>query len=212
MSVIDHQRVYDSLYAVLEFFGEQLLKDIYTVMPGIIEQYDGVTRRAKVRGALPILMSDGTLMPRPPIVNVPVLFPFGGKYSLYFPLEEGDVVLIAYSMRGITEFKKTFVDAPPTESSLLDERDAIVIPGFGSLEISPVDEDGVSLQDRDGENYIAIKDGDVKIRSEDSIVVESDGDVTVEAGGTLNIESSGTVNISGSTIHFSGNVTGLPTP
>ena len=194
MSVIDHERVFDNLTAVLEFFGEQLLKDIYTVMPGIVEQFDPVTRRVKVRGSLSIVFPDGTEMLRPPIVNVPVVWPFGGGYHLYFPLEEGDAVLLAYSMRGITEFKRSFADAKPTMSSLLDERDAVAIAGFGSLEITPVNDGGASFQDRDGDNYVSIDGDNVKVKS----------------AGSLDIEADDTVTLKGSTIHFDGNVTGIP--
>ena len=122
----------------------QFLLGINTAMPGDILSYDAETRRADVRGALAVVLNDGTQVDRPVISNVPVLFPASGfmdrmgGFLQSFPLMPGDPVLLVFSMRGLARWKLTngrlsIGDmAPiPDVDSMLSERDAIAIPGFG---------------------------------------------------------------------------------
>ena len=95
-------------------------------------------------GALAVVLNDGTQVDRPVISNVPVLFPASGfmdrmgGFLQSFPLMPGDPVLLVFSMRGLARWKLTngrlsIGDmAPiPDVDSMLSERDAIAIPGFG---------------------------------------------------------------------------------
>lgn len=208
MSVINRERAYKSLTDTLEFVLEQAFKEIYTQMPGIIEAYDPETRRCKVRGAMRIVRSGGVKVARSPLVNVPVIFPCGGGYTMYFPLKPGDIVWIEFSMRGLTEFKKTFDEADPTMSSLMDERDAVVNLGFGTLTMTPADEDGVSIQDKEGENYVLIYEDGVKIKTEQDVTVDAEQNVRIESGQNITIEASQEITLRAPTITFDGNVVG----
>lgn len=184
------------------------MKDIYTALPGIVEEFDPETRRAKVRGAIQIALPDGSYLPRTPIVNVPTIFQCGGGWTIYFPVQPGEMVLLLYSMRGITEFKNTFEESPPTMSSLLSERDVMLIPGFGSLEFTPADEEGFSIQDEDGENYILMKEDDITLEAKGEITINAEGDVSIDSDGSVSINAGSSVDITAPSINFNGTVTG----
>ena len=156
------------LSEAIDFKLKQRLKEVYTSMPGIIEEYDPVTRRAKVRGAIPITLSNKTTMSRSPIVNVPVLFPSGSGYTNNYPLKAGDAVLLVYAMRNISRFKRKYEEDDPVLGSVLSERNAIAIPGFGTTGTVPVSETGFSIQNEDGSMYILLEreDGGVEEKIE----------------------------------------------
>ena len=138
---------YSRLTPVLDFVVSQVLKDVHTAMPGIVEAYDATTRRAQVRPALRLLTTNGKSVSRAPIVNALVLFPFGGGFALLFPLAVGDPVLIIVSERGMSAFKQTFQESDPDAARLFSVADGVILPGFGRI-------------DGDPDSYIAFDPGD----------------------------------------------------
>ena len=167
MSSMNPEADYSNLATALRFAFRQSLKDIYTCMPGIVESYDDTTRRAVVRGALNIVKTDGDEVPREAIHNVPVIFPSGGGFSLTFPLGQGDPVLLVYSQRGLSEFKRSLDLSTPDADGFFAEKDAVAIPGFGPLveeieHLIAVDSDGVSIKTT---GTFAIEADDVTFRS-----------------------------------------------
>ena len=119
--------------ASLRFALHQALKDVHTCLPGLVETYDPERRRARVRPAISLLAADGRTIPRPPIADVPVVFPTGGGFALTFPLEPGDPVLLVYAQRGISDWKRTHQLSPPDVDGFFSAKDAIAIPGFGRV-------------------------------------------------------------------------------
>ena len=125
----DHD--YSNLAVAVRFALRQGLKDVYTSMPGIVRAYDPETRRATIQGALSIATTDGRVIDREPIHDVPVIFPAGGGFALTFPLVPGDPVLLVYAQRGLAGFKKTHELSTPDLDGFFSEKDAVAIPGFG---------------------------------------------------------------------------------
>ena len=159
-----------SLTTVLQFVLRQWAKaEIHTAMPGLVETYDPATRRARVRAALRLVTTtdtpgvDGDPMDRAPIVNVPVIFPSGGGFTMTFPLPEGSPVLLVMSERGVGDFKRTFEEANPTRGHFFAESDAMAIPGFGPLTVTPFDEEGATLQRDDGTAAVSVRSDRIDI-------------------------------------------------
>ena len=172
MSNKDKEKEYNNLTDALQFVFNQLIKDLYISIPGIIESYDSATKRCRVKPAINLKLTNGEIEEQASIINVPVIWPGGGGFTLLSPLPSGSPVEIKFSQRGITKFKETFLQADPG-GGIFDKKDAHVIPGYGALEVTPATEDGISLQSEDGENYIYVDDGNVKIKATTSITVES---------------------------------------
>ena len=180
----------DSAARVIPKAIERALKGINTAMPGEVISYDADTRRANVRGSIQLLMVDGTTVDRPVIANAPVVFPMSGTFAMTWPLHAGDPVLLVFSQRGIGNWKREHAQSPPAVDSLLSERDAMVIPGFGPSGMHEPDirivatDDSLTVQRADAERIRFASDG---------ITIESAGTVSV-TGGNVSIAGTATVN------------------
>ncbi len=173
MSNVNNEIDYGDLTSVLSFAFEQMLKGVYTVMPGIIRSYNPTTKRARVEPAIQLQRTDGTMQSRPQIANVPVNFPSGGGFVFLPPIAVGDSVICLFSQRGLSRFKETFDVSAPDEG-FFDIKDAMVIPGFGSLEITPASTTGACMQSEDGENAIIVENDGVTIQTSGNVKVDCD--------------------------------------
>lgn len=159
MSNINRYIPRDTLTHTLGFVLQQRLKDVHTALPGTVETYDPEAKRARVQPAIRLLLTDGTTRRRSPLINVPVVFPSGGGYTLLFPVEAGDTVLVVFSQRGLAAFKRAFEESDPTLGHLFDASDGVALPGFGALSVTPATSTGAALQTEDGATSIRV-DGD----------------------------------------------------
>ena len=208
MSNASTQKDYDNLTDVLEFVWAQFLKRIWVSIPGVIESYDVNTKRCRVRPAINLVLTDGTETEQAAVINVPVLWPSGGGFALLCPLPEGTPVEIKFSQRGLAAFKETFSQESPG-NGIFAKEDAHVIPGYGSLTVSPATSKGISMQAETGSDYIFINDsGEVEIVATKSVKVISP-DVSVDASASASIETaSATITATSSTVSGPLTVTG----
>ena len=110
-------------------------------------------------------MKDGSQKERPTLVNVPVIWPSGGGITHTFTLKSGDTVWLAFSERGLTEFKKSFAQAPPDRNHLFSLSDAVAVGGFGAQSIEPASLTGSSWQTEDGKVFVKIEDGVISLKA-----------------------------------------------
>ena len=165
--------------------------NLHTSIPGIVQEYTAATKRAKVQIALRLLMTDGETMPRPVILNVPVVHPSGGGWIIHLPLQADDAVLLVFSERGIQAFKETFGISDPPRHAFFQERDAVAIPGFGALSITPVSTTGLVAQNEEGTIYLQMEpDGTVNVTTPGAVTVDAGGNATVNSGGSITLAAS----------------------
>lgn len=184
----DPEKDYGNLTDAIQFVFNQLMKNIFVSVPGIIETYDQEKKRCRVRPAINIRFTSGDTDLPSSIVNVPVVWPSGGGFSLLSPLPAGAPVSIHFSQRGITKFKETFEQADPG-NGVFDKEDAYVIPGFGALSVSPASLNGISLQAEDGSNYIYVENGAIKINSTGPVDIIGASDVSITASSSITLTS-----------------------
>ena len=165
MSNINREIDFGNLTTALDFVFSQAFKDVHTCLPGIVESYTGTTRRAKIIPAIQLLLTDESKVTRSPIVDVPVVFPSGGGFTLLFPLKKDDSVLLVFSQRGLTDFKKSFKEASPEPMRILSEIDAIAIPGFGALSVTLATTTGAALQKENADTYIKIESNSIELKA-----------------------------------------------
>ncbi len=195
MSNLDPEKDYSNMTDAFKFILNQFKKSLYSIIPGVIETYNQSTKRCRVKPAINIKKTDGTIEEQSEIINVPVVWPSGGGFTILSPLPSGTPVLIFFSQRGITKFKETFSTEDPGKGVFAKE-DAIVIPSFGSLSVTPATNDGMSMQTEDGSNYIFVEDGDIEITATSKVTVNApdiiaNADNTIEANAT-DIEANAT--------------------
>ena len=158
------QRTPEALATGVRFAIRQALKRIHTSMPGVVVSYDAATRRAVVQPALRRILTTGEVRQRAQLVNVPVLVQGGGGYMLHVPLAAGDAVMLGFTQRGMSAFKKTLAESDPDAEAILSPAGAYVIASFGNLDAAPAT-DGLVLQTNDGGTYISLRGGEVKIEA-----------------------------------------------
>lgn len=165
MSNLNPESDYSNLSNSMDFVLWQFKKGLRTSLPANIVEYDAQTKRAVVRPSIKTLSTNGELMQKALIRDVPILQPSAGGFVLNFPINEGDPILLIISERGLTLFKKTFEESDPAPLVVMNPADAVGIVGFGSLEITPSTDKGVSLQKDDGSSYINIDNsGNVNVK------------------------------------------------
>ena len=162
----------------MRFILDQTLKRVHTAIPGVVLSYDTDLRRATVQPGANLLLSDGSTMARPPIANVPILWPSAGGFTLRFPLPARTAVMILYSERDISAFKQTLTAGPLASDRIMADSDAVAIVGFGPVgAVTEAAADGVSLQTDDGDTAVIVEEGHITLRADQ---------VTIDyAGGTV---------------------------
>ena len=164
------------------------MKNIYTAMPGIVEKYDDAKRRCEVRPALRIVFEDGKSRPRKIIRNVQVMWPRGGKFSIHFPLAKGDPVWLMFSMRGLSQFRRTHDISTPDRGSFFEEHDVVALAGFGFTD--DIDyESGSVWQDDDKKRRIVIDDSVIRAQNVNSKVVVKEMEVEVDTPLAIKLKS-----------------------
>jgi hypothetical protein len=168
---------YNDFNSWFKFCANQHFKNFYTCLPGIVKSFDPGTKRAKIQVALKQLKTDGTSTSYPIQADVPVIFPASKNYILFFPLEDGDSVIMLFSQRGIEKFKTAYEESEPDKYGFFAIKDAVAIPGFGSLTTTPYDAGAINLQTTDGTNAVSI--------SPDKIDITTPGTVTINASSLI---------------------------
>ena len=93
-------------------------------------------------------------------------------------------MLLVFSERGIQAFKETFGISNPPRHAFFQERDAVAIPGFGALSITPVSTTGLVAQNEAGTIYLQMElDGTVNVTTPGSATVDAGGTITLDSGG-----------------------------
>ena len=163
MSNRDPDARYEWMPQAIRFFGDQLLKQVHTALPGIVLSYDSQKSRARVQPATDLLFTDGTTQARAAILDVPVLHQCSRRYLLHVPLEPDDPVWLMFSQRSLANFKRTLQRSAPLTEDIMSEQDAVAIPGFTPLNITP--QNGLTMQTTDGTTFVSLENGSVTINA-----------------------------------------------
>lgn len=167
----------DDLIDALQRMLDQRLSEVNTSAPGRIVSING--NRAVVRPDMSKLLADGTPLPPPNIVSVPIVWPgaSGGEASMTMPLKPGDGVVLLFSQRSLEDWLNGNAEAP-SDPRMFDITDAIAIPGLSASASAPDPNDVVI---RHGAGVIRMTpDGSISIGN-------GAGSLTISAGGDLTL-------------------------
>lgn len=179
-----------SLLATLE--GWQA--GIWTAMPGIIYDWDGVENTARVQPAIssPIRMPDGSLkvVQLPLLIHCPVIYPSGGGHVLTFPLAPGDEGLVYFSMRCIDGWWQNGGVQPPIEYRMHDISDGFIQVGVRSQPnvIRNISALATQLRNDAGDTFVEVED------LAKTVTITAPNGATINA----NVQINGNLNVSGS--------------
>ena len=161
----------NNLTALLNRTIHNKFKELHTAMPGIVIEYDRVTRRAVVQGAIDRLTYANERFPRATILDVPVLWLYGAGVRFEGDLQPGDSVMLLFSMRSLDDWKECYDCSSPLYEDIMAETDAIAIPGFIPLDASEAQGDGSVWQTNDGSQYITVSDTGIELHTNSTLRV-----------------------------------------
>jgi len=88
---------------------EEALSELYVALPGVVQAYDPAAQKASVQPVARVAHRDEDgkrVVQALPVVNgVPVVFPGGGGFSVTFPIQAGDTVLLIFSGASLDKWK-----------------------------------------------------------------------------------------------------------
>lgn len=168
------------------------IKELHTSTPGIIESFDAEKQLATVQPAIKrvFVTREGNkeiLSPSelPLLINVPIIFPRGGGFSLTFPVKKGDECLLTFCERSIDNWHKTGKIEIPGAKRFHSLSDATAFVGLSSLINKVPNYDSTNTQ----------------LKSDDSKV-----EITLLTNGTINIKANTKVTVDAPDAEFTGNV------
>jgi Phage protein Gp138 N-terminal domain len=104
MAVLLEQR-YEDQKEALRVFMDGRQADIWTAIPGIIVSFNAIAITAVVQPVIQELYTGADLTQKfinlPQLLDVPIVFPRGGVYTLTFPIQPNDECLVVFSSRCI---------------------------------------------------------------------------------------------------------------
>ena len=159
---VDYSTISTALGLIFDLWARNHL---HTAAPGIIDAYDAGTKRARIQPALDLVTTDGERMAKAPWIDVPVVWPAAGGYTIISRVRAGDACLVIFSERGLGVFKRAYEQSEPTVDRFFSESDGVALLGFGGRTISPASESALCMQTEDGSEYIAIEDNDINVHT-----------------------------------------------
>lgn len=193
---------------------ENRLKDLHTSMPGIIVEFDAATQLAKVQPAVKrIFKQERTeqvlLVPTalPVLINVPVIFPRGGGFSLTFPVQPGDECLIEFCERCIDDWHETGEVKKPTSKRFHSLSDATCFVGLSSRpnKVPNYSAEDVQLKKDNGDVSITLKANNNLELSTIASMIATCETATINASSVASIIAP-TINLIGN-VNVNGNLT-----
>ncbi len=207
-----------------------LMMDVHTVAPGIVVEFDASIPQAKVQPALQrVFDATGEPVDLPQCLDVPVIFPGSGDYWLTVDLKPGSAVLLAFSERAISAWKKVGGVVDPLANRIFDLSDAFAITGIiptdNKLD-SPVESDCIALRKKDNSVYVKVESDKVTCRVDNgagisqNFEIEASGVKAKPTGEVLTTDvkayslgpPAGYVSLPNHTHTVSGAATGPPVP
>lgn len=183
------------------------LKDLHTAMPAIVESFDAEKQLATIQPAIRriFITRDGDkeiLVPSdlPILINVPVIFPRGGGFSLTFPVKKGDECLLTFCERSIDNWHETGEVKAPGARRFHSLSDATAFVGLSSIpnKVPNYDSANVQLKKDDGSVYVSVKqDSSLDIHADSNVNVTcQNASVTASVNATL---TAPVINLNGNT-------------
>jgi hypothetical protein len=172
------QDMTDFIREFLDYYFTQ----VHTSLPGVVVEYDANTRRAIVQPSLKRRAGNKEYIPFPLLIDVPVQYPGTKKWTIHFPLEEGDEVAVFFSERALETWKDVGQDGiEDPDPRRYDLCDAYCTPGLQPQEFIAATEPGLQILHKtafDGDfiSQVLMDDDKVEVKYKKKAVVTVEDD------------------------------------
>ena len=137
--------------------------EMWTALPGIVNGFDPVAMTVSVQPSVKGQVQDEagktSAVNLPLLVDVPVVFPAGGGFTLTHPVKSGDECLVVFASRCIDGWWQGggVGGAPDERMHDLSDGIAMVCPRSQARKLSPpVDTENVQLRTDDGQAHVTM--------------------------------------------------------
>ena len=144
---------------------EAAMFDLHVACPGIVESFDPNKKTVTVRPAIKVYVGDpeGKMKSEelPLLVDVPVVFPSGGGFTLTFPIKKGDDCLVVFGDSCMDAWWQNGGVQEPVEFRQHDLSDsfAIFAPLNQTHQVPDISVNSVQLRNDSGESFLEIDEG-----------------------------------------------------
>lgn len=179
MSNMKREERVEDLYATIRYALEGLRSEIQTSTPAIIQSFDPIKRTCTAQPTIKSLLTglDGKKqwVQLPVIVDIPVIFPSGGGYTLTFPIAQGDECLLIFASRCIDAWWYNGGIQNQDDVRFHDYSDGFALVGVNSVPnvIPSISTNSVQLRSNNGADFVEIKNDKINVVSTNEIVLTS---------------------------------------
>lgn len=164
-----------TLAEVLRRAMDRRVADLRVSLPARVTRYDASKRLCDAHPLLRETYTDADDKPMnvslPVVTNVPVVFPGAGGFSVTFPVEPGDIVLLVFADRSLDRWLSMGGEVDPIDPRRHALSDAVAIPGLQPfVNAVAADADAMVVGDKDGAHIEIRRDGDVRLNGGTSSV------------------------------------------
>ncbi|WP_285907930.1 Gp138 family membrane-puncturing spike protein [Pseudodesulfovibrio pelocollis] len=165
------------------------MAEVWTALPGVVVAFDPaamtVSVQPSIKGRVERPDGSATSVALPVLVDVPVVFPSGGGFTMTFPIAPGDDCLVVFAARCIDAWWQSGGVQEPMEPRMHDLSDGFALVGpFSQPRTLPaVSAQNVQLRTNDGLASVTIMP-DYTITAYNpaaSITLTPDGEINAEA-------------------------------
>lgn len=175
---MDRRELLNDEQEALRMAMEGQLSSLWTAMPAIVQKVDYTKRTCEVQPTIQGRVQDSNgefqFVNLPLLVDVPIVMPSAGGFTLSLPIKSGDEVLIIFASRCIDSWWQSGGVGQPMELRMHDLSDGFAIPGPRSLPTStPLHSTNARLTKDDGSVYVELTENKVNIKAPTEIKVEA---------------------------------------
>ena len=169
----------EDLYAAMRYALDSLRAEIQTSMPAIVQSFDPATRTITAQPTIRYQVTNYDNTKRwvtlPIIVDIPVVFPSGGGYTLTFPIAKGDECLLVFASRCIDAWWYKGGVQNQDDIRFHDYSDGFALVGVNSKPnvIPAISTSAVQLRSNSGGTYVEINANKINVVSPTEITLTS---------------------------------------
>lgn len=167
----DNREEIKSLPLIWQNLMRHFALDLESAIPAVVISYDRKKNLVTCRPAINRVTVEDESVERAEI-TVNCFNPCGNGIGINFPLQEGDTGWIIAADRDTQNFTDTLAPCNPASGVLHRYAFGFFVPDkIKDFEIAEEDEDALVIQTLDGKTKIAVKDGQVTVKSETDVKV-----------------------------------------
>lgn len=168
----DRSQLYNDVEEAQRLLLDGRQSTIWSAIPGIVQSVNLSQMTVEVQPSIQGVIEDENGIKQfvnlPLLVDVPIVFPSAGGFTITFPIAAGNEVLVVFSSRCIDSWWQSGGIQKPMEARMHDLSDGFAIPGPKSQpnKISGISNSNLQIRNNAGTSYVEItSDGKINLVS-----------------------------------------------